>query len=63
MLFQNYMKSGKAFTEKIIGLFSCGSSRTPMEMIKGLGMDSGKRSIWEQAFGYIDGLIDSLDGT
>ena len=58
MLFQNYQEKGDGFLVTIIDLLKAGSSRAPIEMIKEMGLDIGKRC-WEPAFQYIGDLIDS----
>lgn len=59
MLFQNYQEKGGGFLDTIIDLLKTGSSRAPMEMIKDMGLDIGKRSCWMPAFKYMEDLIDS----
>ncbi len=60
-LYQSYKEKGEGFLEKIIDLLGSGSSQAPLEMFAGLGFDLGQKRFWEQAFQYIEGLIDSLE--
>ncbi|MCJ7684620.1 MAG: M3 family metallopeptidase, partial [Desulfobacteraceae bacterium] len=62
MLFQNYQEKGDGFLETVIDLLKTGSSRPPIEMIKEMGLDIGKRC-WEPAFQYIEDLIDSWEAS
>jgi len=59
MLFQGYQEKGDGFLETIIDLLKTGSSRAPIEMIREMGLDIGKKSFWEPAFQYVEDLIDS----
>ena len=58
MLFQNYQEKGDEFLETIIDLLKTGSSRTPIEMIKDMGLDI-ENMRWEPDFKYMEALIDS----
>ena len=61
ILFQNLMEKGSGFLDKIITLFSSGSSRLPLDMLKEIGLDPEDKTFWEQAFRYFDDIIDSLE--
>jgi len=60
-LHQNLQGRGEDFLQKIIHLLSSGASKSPMEMLTQVGLDLTQKSLWEQAFGYIEGLIKSLE--
>ena len=62
-LYQHFQNKGEDFLEKIIGLFSSGASQSPIEMFAQLGLDPAQKSLWEQAFRYVEGLIDALEGS
>ena len=61
ILYQNLQDEGEAFLEKIMHLFSTGTSQSPAEMLAPLGLDPGQKSFWEQPFRYVEGLIDALE--
>ena len=60
-LFQNYQEKGGCFLEKVIDLLKSGSSRTPVEMIKEMGLDIENKACWEPVFQYMGDLIDSWE--
>ena len=60
-LYQHVQNIGEDFLKKIIGLFSSGASQTPIEMIARLGLDPDQKSLWEQAFRYVESLMDALE--
>jgi oligoendopeptidase F len=60
VLFQNFMHSQKGFLDKIIYLFSSGSSKPPIDMLAEIGLNPEKKPFWAEAFRYFDALIDSL---
>ena len=62
-LYQHFQNKGEDFLGKIIGLFGSGASQTPIEMFAQLGLDPAQKSLWEQAFRYVEGLIDALGGS
>ncbi len=62
VLYQYFQNTGEDFSEKIIGLFTAGASQTPMEMLAQLGLDPTQKSLWEQAFSYVEKLLDALEG-
>jgi oligoendopeptidase F len=61
-LYQNLENKGENFLQKVIRLFSTGASQTPMEMLTQLGLHAEQKSFWFQAFHYVEGLIDALEG-
>jgi oligoendopeptidase F len=61
-LYQHFQNNGQEFLEKIIGLFSSGASQTPIEMLAQVGVNTDQKSLWEQAFRYVEALIDTLEG-
>jgi oligoendopeptidase F len=62
IFYQHFQNNGEDFSEKLISLYSAGGSRPPKEMLAQLGLDPGQKSFWEQAFRYIEQLIDALEG-
>ncbi len=60
LLFQNYRVKGKVFLEKLIRIFSSGSSRATLDMFSEIGLKPGGKSFWEPAFQYIEEVIDDL---
>jgi oligoendopeptidase F len=61
-LYQHFQNNGEDFSEKIILLLSAGASKTPVEMLAQLGLDPAQKSLWEQAFHYVEKLIEALEG-
>jgi oligoendopeptidase F len=61
VLYQHFQNNGEDFSEKIISLLSAGASQTPMEMLAQLGLDPAQKSLWEQAFHYVEKLIEALE--
>jgi oligoendopeptidase F len=61
-LYQHFQNNGEEFLEKIIGLFSSGALQTPIELLAQLGLGPEPKSLWEQAFRYVEALIDALEG-
>jgi oligoendopeptidase F len=61
VLYQNLQDKGENFLEEIRDLLSTGCSQSPMEMLTQLGLDPREKSLWEQAFRYVEGLIDALE--
>ena len=63
VLYQNLQDKGEDFLEGIMDLLSTGSSQSPAEMFARLGLDPGQKFLWEQAFRYVEELIDALEGS
>lgn len=63
VLYQNLQDKGEDFLEGIMDLLSTGSSQSPAEMFGRLGLDPGQKFLWEQAFRYVEELIDALEGS
>ena len=61
ILYQNLQDGREEFLEKIMDLFSTGTSQSPAEMLSPLGLDLGQKSFWERPFRYLEGLIDALE--
>ena len=60
-LYQNLQDRGEDVVQKITQLLSSGASKSPKEMLIQVGLDLTQKSFWEQAFGYVEGLIDALE--
>jgi oligoendopeptidase F len=60
-LYQHFQNNGEDFSEKIILLLSAGASKTPVEMLAQLGLDPAQKSLWKQAFHYVEKLIEALE--
>jgi oligoendopeptidase F len=61
-LYQHFQNNGEDFSEKIISLLSAGASQAPIDLLAQLGLDPAQKSLWEQAFRYVEKLIDALEG-
>nr|NIR14700.1 M3 family oligoendopeptidase [Desulfobacterales bacterium] len=61
-LYQHFQNKGEDFSEKIISLLSAGASQAPIDVLAQLGLDPAQKSLWEQAFRYVEKLIDALEG-
>lgn len=61
VLYQNLQDKGEDFLEGIVELLSTGSSQSPAEMLARLGLDPGQKFLWEDAFRYVEELIDALE--
>ena len=61
-LYQHFQNNGEDFSEKIISLLSAGASQAPIDVLAQLGLDPAQKSLWEQAFRYLEKLIDALEG-
>lgn len=61
-LYHQFQNNGQDFSEKIISLLSAGASHPPTEILAQLGLGPAQKSLWEQAFHYVEKLIDALEG-
>jgi oligoendopeptidase F len=60
VLYQNLQDKGEDFLEGIMDLLSTGSAQSPEDMFARLGLGTDQKSLWGQAFRYVEASIDAL---
>jgi oligoendopeptidase F len=59
-LFSMYKKEGENFKEKYLSILKAGGSKSPVEMLKEIGIDPTKEEFWQQGFEIIKEEIKEL---
>jgi oligoendopeptidase F len=59
-LFAMYREEGEMFKEKYISLLEAGGSKSPVELLKSLGIDPAKEEFWGKGFTIIKDEIKEL---
>lgn len=62
-LYSQYMREGKEFIPKYMGMLSAGGSRKPETLLKEAGIDITSENFWQQGFDLVSDRIESLRGT
>ncbi len=60
-LYQKYLDEGESFIPKFKSFLSSGSSASPSELTKHLGVDINDPNFWRESMIYIEGLINQLE--
>ncbi|NHJ24823.1 MAG: hypothetical protein EAX89_09625 [Candidatus Lokiarchaeota archaeon] len=60
-IYQLYLEQGEKFVPKYLKLLSQGSSLSPEQMLKGIGIDLNDESFWEKGIKYLQQKIDELE--
>ena len=58
--FQNYLKQGRDFANRMGDALSSGGSRAPLELLSVLDLDPKETHFWEIPLQYISDLIDAF---
>lgn len=61
-LYQKYLEEGKAFVGKYLQLLESGGRHSPEELLEKVGIDVSKEGFWENAFKFVNGLVEELIG-
>jgi oligoendopeptidase F len=59
-LFRKYEEEGPSFIPKYVELLSSGSSDTPQNMLKRVGIDLSDPGFWQRGFETLKGLLDEF---
>jgi len=62
-LYRLYKEQGKKFVPKMRALLSAGSSRSPTELAKEIGIDITKEDFWRKGIQQFDEFTDQLEAT
>ncbi len=60
-IYQLYLEQGEIFVPKYLKLLSLGSSLSPEDMLKEIGIDLNDESFWEKGIKYLQLKIDELE--
>jgi len=60
-LYKKYKQEGEPFVKKIITMLSMGSSASPVEITKIVGVDITSQAFWQQGFDAIEEMIRQLE--
>jgi len=60
-LYQQYLEEGDAFVPKFKSFLGSGSSASPSQLTKTMGVDINNPDFWRQSMKYIEGMIDQLE--
>ena len=60
-LYQQYLDEGDSFVPKFKTFLGSGSSASPSELTKTMGVDINNPDFWRQSMKYIEGMIDQLE--
>jgi oligoendopeptidase F len=53
---------GQGFSKRVARFLGAGASRSPMELVRELGLDPSEHALWERGFQVIDRWIDDFEG-
>lgn len=53
-------RTSPGFQDQVIGLFSIGGSKGPLEIFQEMGLAFNEASVWDRSFNYVKTLIGSL---
>ena len=56
-----YLDEGDSFVPKFKTFLGSGSSASPSELTKTMGVDINNPDFWRQSMKYIEGMIDQLE--
>lgn len=59
-LYQEYLEEGKAFVGKYLELLESGGRYSPEKLLEKVGIDLRKEGFWENAFKFVDRLVEEL---
>jgi len=59
-LYQKYLDEGKTFVGKYLELLESGGRYSPEKLLEKVGIDLRKEGFWENAFKFVDGLVEEL---
>lgn len=62
-LYERYLEEGKAFVPKLVGLLSAGSSKSPTELGKLVGLDVADPNFWRGGIKVFERFIADLEKT
>ena len=60
-LYERYLEEGKAFVPKLVGLLSAGSSKSPLELGRTVGLDVADTSFWRGGIKVFERFIADLE--
>lgn len=61
-LYSQYMREGKEFIPKYMGILSAGGSQKPETLLKEAGIDISAENFWQQGFDLVSDRIKSIKG-
>jgi oligoendopeptidase F len=59
-IYQLYLEQGEGFVSKYLKILSVGSSLSPEEMLKDIGIDLNDKSFWKKGIKYLQQKVDEL---
>lgn len=60
-LYQKYLDNPKDFPAKYMEFLASGSSLTPQDLFKKIGVDLKEKTTWEDGFKYLSTLVDKVE--
>tara|TARA_Y100000310_G_C20675337_1_gene812716 strand:- start:923 stop:2650 length:1728 start_codon:yes stop_codon:yes gene_type:complete len=60
-LWEMYKEKGKPFAEKIIKMLAAGSSKSPVDITKAVGVDITSEKFWQKGFDVIEEMIKKVE--
>jgi oligoendopeptidase F len=62
-LYRMYREQGPPFVPKYLDLLAAGGSRSPQEILAGIGVDASSESFWQSGFDTIRSMVIELEKT
>lgn len=62
-LYRMYREQGSSFVPKYLDLLAAGGSRSPQEILAGVGVDASSESFWQFGFDTIQEMVKELENT
>jgi oligoendopeptidase F len=60
-LYERYLKEGKAFVPKLISALEAGSSKSPLEIAKNIGIDVASTDFWRGGLKVFERFVNNLE--
>jgi oligoendopeptidase F len=60
-LYQLYLEEGPSFVPRLKRFLAGGSSASPQDLTRALGVDISRGDFWRKSMAYISGLVDRLE--
>lgn len=60
-LYQQFKTEGEAFKPRYIEILSAGGSKSPVEILTGVGIDINTPAFWQGGFDVINGMVEELE--
>ena len=60
-LYQMYLEEGQSFIPKLKTLLAGGSSLSPLDMTRSIGIDIESEAFWQKSIVYIEDMVNELE--